>query len=130
MSAQQENPWRIRGFVARRPRHPALTADGLPVTVAVQPDGDDWIEGRLKNLSRDGFQLAVPEPFPLGEEITFRLFDPESEYECTVRGTVRWSTEVAPGRHTVGCQSTEAIDWTTLGELFLRRMLDGGGTAE
>jgi hypothetical protein len=120
----------VRSFVARRPRHRPTREDGLPVTVHPTGAEDETVDGRLKNLSRDGFQLTMPTAYELGQQIAFRLSDPQTQYEFDVEGTVRWSTENPSGEHTVGCQATAAIDWSTLGELFLRRMLDDRGESD
>jgi hypothetical protein len=112
----------LQQFIPRRPRHDTVAPDGLPIAIRV--GDDDSRDGHLKNLSREGFQVVSPQSFALGQEIGVHLSDPTSGHEFTFHGTVRWATDDGDGHFTIGCQSTQTADWATLGELFLRRMLD------
>ena len=114
-------------FVLRLPRHPAAGEAGFPVAIRrCTPEPPGAIAARLIDLSRGGFRLRAAQPLEVGEAFLLDIFEEQSALTVTVPGPVRWRLEEADGRWLFGCQSKRQLDWETLGELFLHRVLRAG----
>jgi hypothetical protein len=113
-----------RGYVARRPRHPAAGCRGPCVRVERGAGGEPGpIDAELLDLSRSGARLRVAAPLKVGEAITVRLVDEKSGVELTRPSTVRWQRAEDDQTWSVGCMFTQHVEWETLGELFLNQIL-------
>jgi len=102
----------------------------VPVSVRPASDESRLLRGHLKNLSRDGLLLLLGEPLLLGEQLDIQLHDTQHGDEFHLRATVRWTRADRPGRHSLGCQMDKPADWATLGEMFVRGLLDADGPAD
>lgn len=111
-------------YVCRKPRHQALAAPGLRVQIERCSEHSSGVfEAELNNLSRNGFQLLTSLPLQVGESIIVRIHAQPSGVELALSAQVRWRTAEDAGRWVVGCQSSDQVDWETLGELFLNGVL-------
>ena len=111
-------------YVLRRPRHPATGDLGFPVAVRRSaPDSPGPIDAGLVDLSREGFRVRSDVPLEIGESLFMDLFEETSGLRLTLPGTVRWRLAEGDGRWLLGCQSKRQLDWETLGELFLNKVL-------
>lgn len=81
------------------------------------------MDADLVDLSRDGFRLRAAVPLEIGESFFMDLFEEASALHLNLPGVVRWRLEDSDGRWLLGCQSQREIDWETLGELFLNKVL-------
>jgi hypothetical protein len=75
------------------------------------------------DLSREGFRLRVAQPLEIGEALWLDLFEETSGFSLTLPATVRWRLEEPDGRWLLGCRSKRQLEWETLGELFLSKVL-------
>ena len=107
--------------VLRLPRHPAVQEQGVPVTVTTQSTPPT--SARLLDLSRHGFRLRCPLGLALGEELRLELRREQCGLDLALRGSIRWRQGEASGAFVLGCESAQPLDWETLGELFLHRVL-------
>lgn len=80
------------------------------------------VPAELVNLSRGGFQLRTPVPLAVHEAVTLRLRVEESGFETLLSGEVRWQRPDGDA-WLVGCLCDRPIEWESLGELFLGRVL-------
>lgn len=111
-------------FFPRRPRFSAAANDSLCAAI-VRSDamGAGVLPAELRDFSRGGFSLWLGTPLEDNEQITLELLDEASGYEVSVPGTVRWQIRADDKSWLLGCQACEEIDWTTLGELLLSKVL-------
>ena len=79
------------------------------------------------NLSRNGFQLRTTAPLARGESITLQMRDPQTGFQTSLPATVKWRRAADDGWWSYGGTFTETVDWETLGELFLNKILDADG---
>ncbi len=113
-----------KGYVARKPRHQSAGAAKVRVEVMrVAPNSPEPIEVELVDLSREGVQVRAAVPLSVGETITVRLHDERAGLELERQATVRWSDPHQQGIWSAGCEFCQAVDWETLGELFLNDVL-------
>jgi hypothetical protein len=110
--------------ILRRPRYEV--APGLGLRAQVQRGAEESsgpLEAELLNLSRHGFQLRMTVPLVMGESVALRLSVEKGNLDATLPGTVQWQSPDGGETWLVGCQTTRAIAWETLGELFLNGIL-------
>ncbi len=111
----------------RRPRYESSGTHEARVELELRSEGGpSRVPAELVNLSRDGFQLRTPAPLAVGEAVTLRLRVEESGFETTLSGKVRWKRSEGEAR-LVGCLCDRPIEWESLGELFLGRVLSQDG---
>jgi hypothetical protein len=77
----------------------------------------------LQDLSRDGYQVKTLIPLDAQEPLTLELCIEGSQIDLRVPGTVRWQRPGPEGTWLAGCQADCALEWETLGELFLAGVL-------
>jgi hypothetical protein len=110
--------------VLRQPRHPAVGEAGFPVALRrCTPEPPPAIAADLIDLSRNGFRLRAAQPLEIGEAFFLDIFEEKSTLTVSLAATVRWRLEEADGQWLLGAQSKRQLDWETLGELFLNRVL-------
>jgi hypothetical protein len=112
-------------FVVRKPRH--TTAQGQAVEAWLERAGGR-LDAELANFSRHGVGLIAGEPAEIDERVTLRIRHTESGLDLSLAGTVRWRRARAEGRWLLGCQLDQPVSLETLGELFLREILDAKPT--
>jgi len=116
-------------YVFRRPRHPTTGLMGYPVSVRRSaPQSPGPLEAALVDLSRDGFRVRSLEPLEIGESVSIEIFEESSKLSVSLAGVVRWRLEDGDGGWLAGCQAKRQLDWETLGELFLNRVLLADGS--
>ena len=114
-------------FVARRPRYDAAEEQAAEVTVRrLAVETADRVEAELVNISRDGFQIQTSVPLAAKEVIVLELRHPQSGLEFSLPGTICWQAPQDDSTWLHGCQSARPLDWETLGELFLNKILATG----
>jgi hypothetical protein len=111
----------------RRPRYEAGGTQKLVAEVERSVDGQPaLVHAEVQDLSRNGYQLRLTAPLAIQEHICLRLRIEDSGLALTLPGTVRWQ-RAADGAWLVGCLSDRALDWESLGELFLSTALSPDG---
>lgn len=114
-------------FTKHSPRRPRFAAvDNASFWAAIrrsETQSSAVLPADLRDFSRGGFSFEIESPLEPGEEITLELFDEASEYEVSVPGTVRWIAPTQGQTWLVGCQADAEIDWITIGELLLNKLL-------
>jgi hypothetical protein len=113
-----EHTWSLAG---RKPRHP--TVEGQAVEAWLER-ADSRLVAELADFSRNGAGLVTSAPAIDGERVTVRIRLTESGLDLSLAGTVRWQREQPKGCWFVGCEFEEPVSLETLGELFLREILD------
>ena len=112
-------------FAPRMPRHDAVDSRPPPVEVRCVYRGRSHL-AQLLNFSRSGLQLRVPLELSVDQKITLKITDSE-ELDLSLSATVRWCSGQEPAAWNIGCQFDDAVDWESLGELFLRGVLSTKG---
>lgn len=111
-------------YVLRRPRHPAAGEQGFPAAIRrATPESPIALAADLVDLSREGFRVRVAQPLEVGESLFLDLFEEQSGLSLTLPATVRWRLAEADGHWLLGCHSKRELEWETLGELFLNKVL-------
>ena len=67
-------------------RHPRIEVE-WPVIVS---QGDDFIEGKTKNIAFDGISIFCEEPLPLDEIVSISIEPPEQQ-SMVISGKIIWS---------------------------------------
>lgn len=67
-------------------RHPRIEVE-WPVIVS---KGDDFIEGKTKNIASDGISIFCEEPLPLDEIVSISI-EPPGQHAMVISGRVIWS---------------------------------------
>jgi hypothetical protein len=113
-------------YVVRRPRHPGWEAEQACVVLVRAGDAKpDRVESRLIDLSRGGMQVAASLPLVKGERLSVRL-EHDNDKPLEVDAIVRWVRRAGDGGDWhVGLQFFADLELEALGELFLKRVLDG-----
>lgn len=110
-------------YAARRPRYTAV-GPGIPVEVQPTADGSTGpVQGELRDLSRNGFQVKLPVPAAIHTPLELRLRIEGSGNDLTLPGTVRWQRPTGDDAWLVGCEADCPVDWETMGNLFLGGVL-------
>ena len=111
-------------YSPRRPRFAAAAHDSFWAAIR-RSDAHSAavVPADLRDFSRGGFSLWIESPLEPNEQITLELLDEASGYEVSVPGTVRWIAPTQDQTWLVGCQTDAEVDWITLGELLLNKLL-------
>ena len=109
-------------FVPRFPRHDAVNAKPSSVEV--------WLAERnqlhavqLVNLSRRGIGVRAPVELAPDQVVTLKFTDSDG-LDVSLGAVVRWCSVHEPAVWDVGCEFDSEVEWETLGELFLRGVLE------
>jgi hypothetical protein len=118
-------PKSLELFHPRGPRH--LSAEGEQATVelrrlAEQPHPDHL--ARPADISRTGMHLVLSKTLAIGATAFVTLRDSRGDAVLAREGKVQWARVGTDQRWHVGVEFTTQLDWETLGELFLRNILN------
>lgn len=109
----------------RGPRH--LSAEGEAATIELrnrleQPHPDHL--GHPADISRTGMHLVLSKSLPESATVFVTLRDVGGKAILAREAHVQWARRSIDQKWHVGIEFAEPLDWETLGELFLRNILN------